>query len=320
MVVRDVDLSVETYIPIAKLAVGQSYNQVFLIDRAIYSEKMIASSGAQFTKVVLKDTTGEISGIIWGDLDELIDGTYIRIKILVCVYKGTIGFEAESTHIKILDEAPINILDYIKGISPSIVALYTTEIETEVTSMDDHIYRSIMCNAMHGLDLIAALRDSPYGLDDSMSYPGGLLVHVVHSLRLAKIACKQATELEMKFSPSLVVAGCLLRNIGWHTTTRFQGARLYLRDAHRMTGIYRASARYIDHLLLTSESDLQIIIPESKKQALENMCNTRENINTLEGQIVSCADNMADVLDFGNASLQRKRTGNWIDNLFVGHL
>jgi hypothetical protein len=87
-----------------------------------------------------------------------------------------------------------------------------------------------------------------------------------------------------------------------------------------MIGVHRASARYINHLMLTTESNLQIEIPESKKQALENMCNTQPDIMTLEGKIVSCADNMADVLDFSVSPLQRKQIGSWNDELFTAHL
>ena len=91
-------------------------------------------------------------------------------------------------------------------------------------------------------------------------------------------------------------------------------------DAYHMTGIYRASARYIDHLMLTCESDLEITISQPKRHALENICNKRPEILTVEGKIVSCADNMADVLDFSVIPLQRKSNGSWHDELFTGHL
>jgi len=87
-----------------------------------------------------------------------------------------------------------------------------------------------------------------------------------------------------------------------------------------MTGIYRASVRYIDHLMMTCENDLEIKISESKRHALENICNKQSDVLTLEGKIVACADNMADVLDFSVTPLQRKANGNWKDDLFVGHL
>lgn len=314
------DLSVDIYEPISSFVVGKSYKQVFLIDKVLSGGKMISSNGVPFIKISLKDITGEISGVIWGAVENLCDGTYAKLLIDVKIYKEEMIFHAEAENVKILDEIPLNINDYTEGLSELAVANYSKEIENEILAMDDRHYRDLLCNAIYGRDLMLALSKSPYSLSNAMCYPGGLLMHIVHSIRLAKVACKQATELEMKFSPSLVISGCILRNVGWIMTTKFQGNKIKTKDVYKLGGIYAASAKYIDRLVLKCENDLNITIPENKIQALENICNVRENIHTLEGEIVSCADNMADVLDFGNASLQRKRTGNWIEEHFVGHL
>jgi hypothetical protein len=280
---------------------------------------MTTKDGSCFARIVIKDVTGELQGVIWNYNANLVSGEFYSIKITTQVYRDNLEFQAQSSDIHRVP-VPLNKFDYVKGISESVLSSYAQEIEDSFIEMDDEVYRNVLGSAIHKLDLIQALKQSPYGIIGSMAYKGGLLVHVAHSLRLAKVAITQAIELELPFNPSLVITGCMLRNIGWHTTTLFKGDHLRPRDAYHMTGIHRASARYIDHLMLTCESDLQINIPESKKQALENMCNKRPDIRTLEGKIVSCADNMADVLDFAVASLQKKQIGNWIDDLFTGHL
>jgi len=309
----------EGYFPISGLEHGKTYEQVFLVAAIEHNSKMKTTQGKAFARVTLKDVTGEISGVVWGYDGELEEGGYATIRIDTKLYRGDLEFQAQVDQITPAD-VPLNQYDYVKGVSESVLSAYAEEVQDEIMEIEDPIYRDIMGNAMERLDLMFALKSSPYGIKGTMAYRGGLLVHTAHSLRLAKVAIRQATELDMPFSSSLVVAGCILRNIGWHTTTRFQGDHLRSRDAYFMTGIHRASARYIDHLMISTESDLQIDIPEGKRQALENMCNKRPEIMTLEGQIVSCADNMADVLDFGVASLQRKQIGNWNDDLFTGHL
>jgi hypothetical protein len=313
-------LSVESYINISSLENGKTYEQVFLVAAINHNASMRTAQGKPFARATLKDVTGEIEGVIWGWSDgALVEGSYFRVEIETKLYRGNLEFQAQAENVCEVD-TPLNQFDYVIGANDNILSSYANEIEDELMSMADPIYRDIMGNALQRLDFMQALKESPYGLTGPMSYRGGLLVHVAHSLRLAKVAIGQSKELEIPFSPSLVTAGCALRNIGWHTTTRFQGDHLRPRDAYHMTGIHRASARYIDHLMLTCESDLQITIPEGKRQALENMCNKRPEIMTLEGKIVSCADNMADVLDFSVASLQRKQNGSWHDDLFTGHL
>lgn len=188
--------------------------------------------------------------------------------------------------------------------------------------MDDEVYRNVLSVAIHHLELITKLKTSPYNLTGPMAYMGGLLVHVIHTLRVAKVACTQAKDREITFNQSLVIAGCILRNVGWHSTTQLKGGdEIRSRDAYHMTGIDRASVRFINHLMLTCANDLHITIPEAKIQALENMCNKFDDIHTLEGQIVSCANDMANILNAGHETLQRKQQGNWRDDkLFIGHL
>jgi hypothetical protein len=88
-------------------------------------------------------------------------------------------------------------------------------------------------------------------------------------------------------------------------------------------GPHRASFRYINHLLLNIENSESLNIPESKKQALENVCFPIDQIRTLEGRSVALCDQMADVLDFGHELLETvSRTKNWSpdpDGYFVGH-
>jgi hypothetical protein len=307
------------YTPIATLEPDKTYEQVFLIASIKFHEGMVTSQGKKWARVVLKDVSGEIGGAIWGYNEDLQEGGYARMIVSTHYYRGALEFQAQGFDVW-EEETPVNKFDYVHGVGEHALVSFAGEVEDAIMSIDDAVYRDVMGNALHRLDLMQALKTSPYGLDGPMSYRGGLLVHITHSLRFAKVAMTQAKELDLPFSPSLVVAGCVLRNIGWHTTTLFQGDYLRPRDAYHMTGIYRASARYIDHLMLTTESDLQIEIPESKRQALENICNKRADIHTLEGMIVSCADNMADVLDFSVASLQKKTTGSWTDELFTGHL
>lgn len=313
---KEKSLHGDIYTPLASLSVNDNVEQVFLVDGISHSKSMVTRLGQPFANIRLKDVTATVDGVVWNFQKNFGAGDFIKASGKVGWYSKGQQLEFQGEEVEVLTEPPLNIYDFVDGVSKSILTSYSQEVQDAVMEIEDEEYRQLMYYAMHNLDLMHALMTSPYGLEGPMAYPGGLLIHVNHSLRFAKVACQQAKALEIAFSPSLVVAGCILRTIGWSTTTLKQKAR----DAYYMTGIYRASARYIDHLILTCESDLQTSFNESKKQALENVCNRYEDIKTIEGHIVSRADNMADVLDFGQASLLRTQKGNWRDGFFVGHI
>jgi hypothetical protein len=312
----------ETYVPIAKLQIGKTYRQIFLIESITSGDNMVTAKGDAFTCVTLRDISGNIEGKIWGKVPGLVEGMFAMMTIAISKYQKTVQFQATPENIIVQKISPLNRYDYIKGISANLLQHYAAELQTEIASLDDEVYRNVLSVAVHHLDLIKMLKESPYGLTGPMAYVGGLLVHVTHTLRIAKVTCAQAKDREIILSPSLVIAGCILRNIGWHTTTQLKGGdEIKSRDAFYMTGIDRASARFINHLMLTHVNDLHITIPEEKIQALENMCNHFDDIHTLEGQIVFCANNMANILNAGHETLQRKQVGNWRDQkLFIGHL
>lgn len=311
-------MNTETYIPIAQLEPNNTYDQIFMV---MSTKEKRAGNGKPFLRVTFKDVTGEISGIIWSNkFNHLQIGDFVRVKMTTKIFNEQTEFHANEYDVTIIKDKPINKHDYIHCISSKILNNYSSEIEAIVSDLQDQIYRDILSNAIHKLDLIAALSQAPYDIDGPMAYEGGLLMHTGHAIRFCKEGIIQAQEREISLNPSLVIAGCILRNIGWYTITKFQAGLLQIRDAFHTIGVYRASSRYIDHLMLACESDLQINIPEEKKQALENMCNEPSNIKTLEGRIVAAADQMANILDFSSSILKSQRQGNWSGELFVGHI
>lgn len=312
-------MNAESYIPIGSLQVDKTYTQTFLVAEVVHSSKMRTKTGTAYARVTLRDMSGEIAGVIWNYDNNLTEGDYYAIKLETKLYAKELEFSAHLSDTKRVS-IPLNHFDYTKGVSDSMLAAYAGEIEDNVMSIPDDTYRDIMSNAVEQYGILKDLRNAPYGIEGSMAYRGGLLVHVTHSMRLAFVAISQAKELEIPFNASLVVAGCVLRNIGWQTTTYFQDGLLLKNDSYDMIRIYPASVQYINRLVEGCKASLGIKIPEAKRLALVNICNQGADINTVEGKIVACADNMADVLDFSVASLQRKPKGNWRNELFTGHL
>jgi hypothetical protein len=314
-------MNISEYIPIAHFKNGYIYSQVFMILECYTVKK---PSQKTFTKITLQDVTGKIEGAIWDcsieqHPDILQPGNFVYLEISTVNFRGNLQFNSNMQKLQPFNGTPDNVTDYIRGPNNNVLDALSSDLNEVIDRIDDNIYRDVIGNAINSLELVSKLRNSPYGIEGPLAYRGGLLIHTYDSLEIALNAAKKCTA-----NKSLIIAGGILRNIGWSTITIFQGNHVKPRDAYYMTGIHRASARFIDHLFLNTESAMQITIPEPKKQALENMCNIEANIRTLEGKIVSNANAMADTLNFGEFCLQRKSNQpNWQPDhqgFFTGHM
>jgi hypothetical protein len=75
-------------------------------------------------------------------------------------------------------------------------------------------------------------------------------------------------------------------------------------------------------MLLHVESDLELTIPEAKKQALTNIFAEPHDIRTLEGRIIEQASDIVDTVIWGEHQANQDRVGSWSpdhNGLFVGH-
>lgn len=309
----------DSYTPIAYLQPGKKYNGIFLVRDVSVRSSFKNKIKKSYLLVHLIDVTGTIEGAIWSCTNpSLVEaGKYIVLEIEVKEYNGKLQFNASGKNIQVYSGTPPNIQDYVRGPAQTILDFYATELKDRIDEVDDPDYRDII---LKGVDLVDILKNSPYGERGPLIHPGGLLIHTVHTLRLSLQAAEQCKEIDgLKINKSLLVLGATLRNIGWHTTTILEGGFFKPRDAFHMTGVYRASARYVDHLMLSTENDLNKTLSESKKQALHNMCNPLEDIKTAEGKIVAWAGELASLMHLAGTSMTRKPEGSWCGEFFVGH-
>lgn len=316
---------VEEYIPIGQMQTDQTYEQVFMV----HSFKQQSGKRGPFVRLTLQDVTGMIEGVIWNaDLNQypglIVEGNFVLMDVATKLYRGNMEFTCPLERVRQYNGTPDNMTDYVAGLGESMMDAYCNELVEVIEQIEDPHYRDLTNSAVNSLELINTLRNSPYGTSGPLAYRGGLLVHVVHTLRVALMAAKSMRELETKISESLIIAATVFRSIGWNTTTLFKGNALHPRDAYYMTGLYRASARYVDHLCLHTEGAMQMDLPEAKKQALHNACNPKSDIKTLEGQIVADSANISDTIHFGSHCLRsRSDHPHWSPKadggFFVGH-
>jgi hypothetical protein len=309
---------IEEYTPIAHLKPGTQYSQVFLVQNAFV--KTTRKSKEPYMSVTLADPTGRIEGAIWNfsNTDVVKPGGYVSLEITTKLYKDTMQFNAKGRTTQPFVGTPENIDDYICGPGEAVLDYYSDELRSHIDGIDDIEYRDMLHSQV---DIVDTLRNATFGETGSLSHPGGLLIHTVHAIRIALSSVEKCADINgLKVSKSLIVMGCLFRNIGWSTTMLLEGNFFRPRDAYFMTGIFRASARYVDHLMQSVESDLNVTLNESKKQSLHNMCAPVGDVRTLEGKVVAWAGDMASILHLGGYAMNLKQEGNWKGDFFVGHL
>lgn len=307
------------YIRIKDLKVGKTYHQVFLVESAQRKGK------SKVVEAMLRDISGSIFAKIWEwptyiDPSPVLNYVYIEAVANVRKYYGKTEVNINFNDIKFTNCVPINIHDYESTTNTTDLEDAASEILNFIASIKDEHYRNIIGNAIESRGLMNALMTSPYGVSGPLSFPGGLLIHTAKTLRFIKTASDYIDKSESKINKSLLIIGTILRNIGWSTISSNTSNGIKFNDSFNLVGVERASFRYINHLLITVESDLEIQIPEVKKQALENVALSGSDIKTVEGQMIEAANRLTDIMLIGSSELQKKQNGNWINELFVGHI
>lgn len=303
--------------PIKDMIVHETYHQVFYVSE-------VKREGEVY-ELVLADRTGSICSYISKD-NVAVRHLNLQPKefVRMCIGLRENGRFVIKTDVTLarLDSPPENVLDYVNGKSETELDSLRDEAISYSDMIRDEHYAAIIHYAIHDLDLLYTLRNSVYKLSGSLSFPGGLLTHTVQSLRFARVACKITRENETKFNPGLVIAGCFLRNIGWSTIVHIN-SEIRPRDACFLVGPNKASARFVNHLMINLDHSDSLRIPESKKQALENLCSPMEEVRTLEGRTVVMCNEQTDLLAFGHDTLEAKSVmPNWSpdpNGYFVGH-
>jgi len=211
---------------------------------------------------------------------------------------------------------------YTEANNQHLLEAYAREVRERIESIADETYRNIASNAEHRLEITHLMSQSPYGLEGPLAHPGGLLVHTAHLMRMVHCVANSCSEISHRIDFDFLTLAAWLRNIGWHTTTVVIDGQIKRRDAHLMTGLRRSGFRFMHDVLLHVESDIELAIPESKKQALTNIYAEPDEIHTLEGRILEQASSLVDTVLWGEHCIHLNRIGNWSpdhNGLFVGH-
>jgi len=310
------------YIPIKHFKVGEKYSQVFYIKSL---EKRV-STKCTYGVLTLLDVSGEITGYVWNYTSALPlkVGQWVHLTFIAKEHENKINFIIQPQDIGTVDETLINKSDYFYSIHPNVLKVNIERLNSYIAQIEDPDLRDILGNASvkERLNLVEFMSCYPYGLKNTLSCDGGLIVYTNHLIMLTLSMLDGLKNIEVPLNKSLLIAGAIFRNLGW-TSALKKGLIWEPSDSYYLVGIRQASFMIANHICMTTETDLKTQIPEPKKAALFEAClkTSVTDAYTPENQILITANNILDQMIFNESKLLRAKVGQdiWLNGLFIGH-
>lgn len=172
----------------------------------------VSRTGKEYMQGVLKDKTGTIRFVRWN-----LDNFAVDIPNMSIVYVefdvSSYNDEIEATVQKMYAVSPTDVknLDDLLETPPESIESMKREIAETVKNMDDHDYALVVTEIMKN-ETLEKFKTIPGGKFYHHAMPGGLLMHTLGVLRMAKaIAAAYPAGIVNK---DLLYAGAILHDIG----------------------------------------------------------------------------------------------------------
>jgi len=173
-------------------------------------ERKIASNGAAYLDLSLRDTSGVIPGKVW-DCDRLtIDfevDDVVELEAQVESYRGTSQLRVRKIQ-RSRDEA-LDLLDYLPRTSQDPAALLAALLE-RLRRMPEGPLRTLLLSVLEDAAIAEKYKLAPAAMSYHHAYLGGLLEHVCSLVELGDVVCDHYPALRR----DLVLAGLVLHDLG----------------------------------------------------------------------------------------------------------
>ena len=186
-------------------------------------ERKIASNGAAYLDLNLRDTTGVIPAKVW-DCDRLaLDfeaEDVVEVEGQVESYRGAAQLRVRKIQ-RSRDQA-LNPLDYLPRTSQDTAALLARLVE-RVRRMPEGALRALLLSVLEDPAISGKLQVAPAAMSFHHAYLGGLIEHVASLVELGDVVCDHFSALRR----DLVLAGLVLHDLGKIQELSFTGGFRY---------------------------------------------------------------------------------------------
>ncbi len=247
--------------------------------------------GGPFLALTLVDRTGEIAGLVWENVDQLASefvlGGVVRVRGQVQRYNQRLQLvvrRAEAAEAGDVDER-----DYVRASSLDPVIMWR-RLETLIEELADPHLTQLLFRVFSDPDVAERFRVAPAARSLHHGFRSGLLEHTLSVTTAARILARH-----YRLDESLVVAGCLLHDLGkiWELEA---GASIEYTDDGRLLGHLPMEVLYVDRQI----GELEEFPAETRRQLLhillahhgEYEYGSPRRPKTPEALLVHMADNL----------------------------
>jgi 3'-5' exoribonuclease len=216
---------------------GDRIDDPFLVKSARLAE---TRAGKPYLVLTVMDRSGEISGPIWDNAEQLAEkcqpGNFIHLSGQIQSYRDKLQLKVDA--VERLEAENVDQADFIAVSSRNIDEM-ATELQDIVRSVQNPFIRKLLFRFFKKGELWEDFQIAPAAKGIHHAYGGGLLEHCLSMARIADFLSTHYPGVDR----SLLLAGVLLHDIG------------KLKELHAEMGLieYTPEGRLIGHLVIGSE-------------------------------------------------------------------
>ncbi len=217
-------------IQIKEITDGQSIQDLFLVREMSRGE---TKAGKPYLSLVLMDASGEISGRVWENAEQLMGecptGAVVSVIGQAQAYKGILQLRID--HLSRIAESEVDLAQFVPSVQGN-VGLMAKELLKLAGSVENPFLKELLLALFGERRLMQSFKKAPAAKAMHHAYVGGLLEHTLGVARLAD----SISSLYPSLDRSLLMAGALLHDIGKLKEFSFDSFPFEYSDRGRLVG------------------------------------------------------------------------------------
>ncbi len=215
---------------IKEITDGQTVHDLFLVREMSQGE---TKAGKPYLSLVLMDATGEISGRVWENAEQLMGecpaGAIVAVFAQAQAYKGILQLRIDT--LSRITESEVDLALFVPSTQGN-VTLMAKELVKLAGSVENPFLKELLLSLFGERRLMQSFKKAPAAKVMHHAYVGGLLEHTLGVARLAD----SITTLYPSLDRSLLLAGALLHDIGKLEEFSFDSFPFEYSDRGRLVG------------------------------------------------------------------------------------
>ena len=217
-------------IQIKEITDGQAVHDLFLVREMSRGE---TKAGKPYLSLVLMDASGEISGRVWENAEQLMGecpvGAVVSVSGQAQAYKGILQLRIDG--LSRIPDSEVDLALFVPSVQGNVTAM-AKELVKLAGSVENPFLKELLLALFGERKLMAAMKKAPAAKMMHHAYVGGLLEHTLAVARLAD----SISSLYPTLDRSLLLAGALLHDIGKLKEFSFDSFPFEYSDRGRLVG------------------------------------------------------------------------------------